>query len=214
MAYKGADMRPAKFNTGFRRIRGFTLIELSIVVVVMIILATIAAPAVSDFVLRSRVRGAADALVDQLALVRTQSMRMDRNVSYFVVSDGATAWCAGARQYTLPGGSIEGYTLVDGLADKCDCSDSGDVVNCAVAGDRSVVDSGDYSGVEMSVGDGTALQFDRKLGVLSDLTGATLSVRSASKPTQYQINVVIGPMGHAKACIPDGFVNFGGYKSC
>ena len=206
-------MRPANIKSRLKKVRGFTLIELMIVVVVMIVLATIAAPAIGDFLLRSRVRAAADDLVGQLALVRTQSMRMDRDVILYAVASG-TAWCSGARQYVLPGGSVEGYTLATGTLTKCDCSDSTDVANCTVAGNRSVVDSGDYSGVEMSAGSGTSLQFDRKLGVLTDLTGATLSVRSTSKPTIYQINVVINPMGHAKACIPSGFVSFGGYPSC
>lgn len=206
-------MRPANFKIRSGKARGFTLIELLVVVTVMIILATVAAPAISDFVLRSRVRAAADDLVGQLALARAQSVRMDRDVILYATASG-TDWCSGARQYVLPGGSIEGYTLATGTLTKCDCSDSSDVANCTVAGDRSVVTSDDYSGVEMSAGSGTSLQFDRKLGVLTGLTGATLSVRSTTKPTLYKINVVINPMGHARACIPSGFVNFGGYPSC
>lgn len=198
--------------------RGFTLIELMVTVLVMVILAAVAAPAIGDYILRSRVRAAADGLVDQLSVARSQAVRMDRNVSFKVVTSGTngSTWCAGARQYTLPGGSVEGYTLASGDAPACDCSSSTDVANCTVTGNRSVVASTDFTGVEMSAGNGTVLQFDRKLGTLTDLTlaGTTLSVRSTSKPTRYRVDVKINAMGHAKACIPSGFAMFGGYKSC
>lgn len=195
------------------KVLGFTLIELMIAITVAIILATLGAVSMREFFLRSKVRSAADDLAGQIALARAEAMRTDRNTSINVLAASASSWCSGGRQFVLGSGTTEGITLASGDAPTCDCSTS-DVANCVVAAKTSLVKSTDYAGVDLSAGGGTALQFDRKIGTLKVLAPQTISLRSNAKPTKYQLNVVVTPMGHARVCVPATFVNFGGYKSC
>lgn len=67
--------------------RGFTLIELMIVVVIVSILATIALPAYNDYVLRAKLQEATSALAD--ASTRMEQYYQD-NRRYATVSGGTT----------------------------------------------------------------------------------------------------------------------------
>ena len=202
-------------NAGLRRRKagGFTLIELMVVMAITVVLLLIAAPVFTDFIARSRLRSAADDLTNQLALARAEALRLDRNVNVSVVGS-ATAWCAGGRQYTIPAGSIEGLVSAGSAAPACDCSSATDSLNCLVENKFSLVKSIDYENVEMTAGGGTAFAFDRKLGTLTNLTGATLTLRSTTRPDRYKLNIVVNPMGHARTCAPAGFLTFGGIPSC
>lgn len=194
---------------------GFTLIELMVALAVLVILATVAAPAMGDYVLRARLRAAADDMANQFAIARAQALRLDRDVRMQVIATSTTDWCSGGRQYTLPGGSTEGITLVADGADACDCSDAVDVLNCTIAANTSLVKSTDYPGVELTVGDGTDFTINRKLGVLEDLTLVpVITLRSERKPTLYSLEVQVSPMGNARICVPAGFFGFGGYQPC
>lgn len=190
---------------------GFTLIELMITLAVLVIVATVAAPAMGDYMLKSRVRGAADDLANQIALARAEALRLDRDVSVNVVATSQTQWCAGGRQFVVTG--TEGIVLASGVAPTCDCSTS-DVSNCSVAAKTSLVTSTDYTGVDLVAGGGTALAFNRKLGTLTDLTARVISVRSNRQPTKFRLDVMVTPMGHARICVPSGASVFGGYKPC
>jgi len=195
-----------------KKSRGFTLIELMIAITVGVILATIGAMAMRDFFLRSRLRSAADDLAGQIAIARAEAMRLDRETTVLFTTTSSTVWCAGGRQFS-PGGT-EGITNVtDADVVTCDCSTS-DSANCVVAAKTSLVNSTDYDGVELTGGGSTSLRFNRKLGTLFDLTAQTVNLQSQAKPDRYRLNIVVTPMGHARVCIPAGYVNFGGYKTC
>lgn len=189
-------------------VRGFTLIELMVTLAVLAILLAMAFPSFSAFMEKARLRGAADALVDQMALARVQAVRSDRAVQLNIVGEDEV-WCSGARQFQVSG--TLGLTEASG-SQSCDCSD--DPTKCVVAGSTSVVDSDSYAGVEMQGGDGESFQFDRKTGTLVDLSPVTINLRSKAHPTMFGLDVVTTPMGHARACIPDGYASFGSYKQC
>lgn len=191
------------------RIRGFTLVELMVSVAVAGILLALAVPGFSEYFAKSRLRGAADDLTNQLALARANAMRMDRDVVVSVVGTGTT-WCSGGRQFE-PVGTV-GLVQASGFA-TCNCST--DASQCLVTGDQSLVTSTTYTGVEVVSVTGTAaLQFDRKVGILTDLATRTVRFRSTEYPSNYVLNVVVSPMGHARVCVPSGARLFGGYRSC
>jgi len=192
-----------------KRFSGFTLVELMITTVVAGILIALAVPSFSEFFAKSRLRGAADDLTNQMALARAGAMRVDRDVVVSVVGTGTT-WCSGGRQFE-PVGTV-GMVLATGTA-TCNCSSAANL--CLVTGDQSLVTSTEYNGVELVSVTGTAnLQFDRKVGVLADLATRTVRLRSTAYPSNYILNVVVSPMGHSRVCVPTGARLFGGYRSC
>jgi type IV fimbrial biogenesis protein FimT len=74
------------------RVRGFTLMELLLVVVVVAVLATLAAPSMRDFVVRNRVKTAASDLHFSLMLARSEATK--RNAAVSVARNGAD-WTQG-----------------------------------------------------------------------------------------------------------------------
>lgn len=188
---------------------GFSLVELMVAVAVLAVLVAAAAPSFQEYFAKARLRGAADGLASQVALARANAMRNDRDVVVSVVGED-DVWCSGGRQFA-PTGTVG---LVGGAGSStCDCSDDASV--CIVAGQQSLVSSTDYSDVQLDSLTGSAdLQFDRKVGMLTDLTSRTIALKSAKYPDRFALNVVISPLGHARICLPSGAAAFGGYKSC
>ena len=188
---------------------GFSLIELLIAVAILSILLVIGLPSMFEFIASNRLKGAADALTSQMAIARSEAMRLDRNTSVNVVGADET-WCAGGRQF-VPGAGTVGLVSAAGNAPTCDCSSTPS--ECTIAGNTSVVTSADYSGIEITAGTGS-LQFDRKVGVLDPLATTTISLRHADYPTRFALNIVVGPLGHARVCTPSGAAVFGGFSAC
>ena len=72
--------------------RGFTLIELMVVVAITAILLAIAAPSFTDLIARRRVEGVATEVNTDLQYARTEAVSRGANVSLFVPS-GGTSYC-------------------------------------------------------------------------------------------------------------------------
>lgn len=187
-----------------------------VVIAILAIFLTIAAPSFQDFRERSAVRGASEQFVGLLAQARFESARRNRPVSVNVQRDG-DIWCAGAIQ---------------GNATACDCF----VSNPATAGycalgqsppqdstrttmtGRAQAQEGNR-GVRLLAapnfnGDGI-LTFDPKLGLLTDVDDAgTLVLRSPTDDYDFRLQLAISPAGRTWACVPSGARDLAGYKAC
>jgi type IV fimbrial biogenesis protein FimT len=76
-----------------RRQRGFTLVEMVIVVFMVGVLATLAGPLFRDFVIQQSIRNAAYELMSDLTYARSEAVK--RNVSVTMSKLGTGAWTGG-----------------------------------------------------------------------------------------------------------------------
>ena len=74
-----------------RRSAGFTLVELTLVIVLMGILVALAAPSLAGYVRRTRVEGALNELTGDIAYTRTLAVRSGRPAT-LTVEPGGTAY--------------------------------------------------------------------------------------------------------------------------
>ncbi|MGO4550498.1 prepilin-type N-terminal cleavage/methylation domain-containing protein [Lysobacter sp. 2RAF19] len=183
-----------------RRASGFTLVELIVATTVFAILAMVAVPAFTTYFEKTRLRGAADAVVALIAEARLASVKQARTVSVRMSGLGAQ-WCAGAREAPLP---LVGMPMAGG--DVCDCV-AGD--GCVVEGRRAVVSAQTYAGV-VSSSAVDAFAFEGGTGMrIGEMREA---VRLASRSGRFALRIVVSPLGHASVC-SDGDA-IAGVRSC
>lgn len=75
-----------------RKPRGFTLIELMVVVALAAILASLAAPSFKSFVSGQRVKTAASDFAMAAILARSEAIKRNADVTITPVTSGATGW--------------------------------------------------------------------------------------------------------------------------
>ena len=74
---------------------GFTLVELMITLVILGIMLAIAAPAMSDFVVRQRVSGQASELMLALAYARSEAVKQGADIAVLPSTNASTGWADG-----------------------------------------------------------------------------------------------------------------------
>lgn len=81
-----------------QRSAGFTLIELTVTVAVLGVLLSVAAPSFRDLQAAQRVRSAANSLVSDLVLARSEALKRGRNVVLTAADSGWTGgWTMGVQ---------------------------------------------------------------------------------------------------------------------
>lgn len=184
--------------------RGFTMVELLVALAIMAILVAAAAPSFSAFIDRAKVRSAADELVSMVADARGSAVMAGRNVSMAVDGD-SDAWCIGANEAGMP---AAGEPMTG--SSECDCVAS--PAACTVVGRQAVIDAVEHDDVTV-LAVGGEIEIDGKMGHLVALGTTTLATFVSPDP-DYQLAVVVAPLGQARACVPAGADPIAGYPSC
>ncbi len=170
--------------------KGFTLVELMVVIAVVAILAVVAAPSYTALLDRYRVGKAAEDVVSVISNARAGSVKLHRQVNVSFTT-GAN-WCVGANAAALPTAGAKA-----GTASACSC---GTPSGCLVEGEQLVVPTGKHSGVNLTSASG-ALVFDGMVGATTSLASQTLSLQSPKG--LFTVAITVTPLGQATSTVTE-----------
>lgn len=169
---------------------GFTLIELLVTLAIAGVLAGTAVPALTGFIDRNRLQGAAERLIQELRQARHRALTFQHSTYFSLSATAGSDWC---------------YGWSDRPA--CDCRLDVDQAGACTSGDGNALvlhrqQSGDFPLVKLSVRGATPglpLQFNAVRGTAS---AGTLSVSNRSG----ELRVIVSPLGRVRGCATRGTV--------
>ncbi len=188
-----------------RRPSGLTLVEMMITLLVLAILAAGAIPAMGSFLEKSRLKGAAESLFNDLGYARSESLKRNTDISVRFATDGAANWCFGTDETTT-----------------CDCTitdatdSSACALNAAADGSSSTnvlkrTGAAEYPTIKLisaAFAVNPVTTFTPRRGTAN---AGTVVFRSASGK---EIRVVLSPLGRVIICSPAGTGQIGNYPDC
>jgi len=182
-----------------RAAKGFTLIEMMVVIAIMGILLAIAAPSFTIFFEKFRTKRAAETLGGSLYIAKSEAIKRNQFVRLVITasSSGAT-WCYGLTTATT-----------------CNCTVAVPGTNsCSLdAGVETAVSSTAYKGIRVADGGGSAItsmtfNFNPLRGTVDPNT-----VQFHSE-NDYETRTVVNSFGRVKTCSPSTNYIGGGYTQC
>lgn len=173
--------------------QGFTLIELMVTIAVLAIIMGLALPSFREFLDRSALRGAADAVVSVIGDAKQEAIKRDRfvNVRIKPMTGG---FCVGAQE------------VATGMTTGCDCA----AAVCGITEFPAV--AGDLKGVTLVGTPDFGFAFDPRTGTLAT-PGQAGSV-DLQGGSGYRVRVQINAMGRANLCAPSGGKTLFGVGAC
>lgn len=183
---------------------GFTLIELMVTLAILVILVLLAVPSFRGLIEKSRLRGAADDVVNLIGVGRAEAIKRQRNVT-IAPRGTASAWCVGANRAADP---TVGQPAPAAAA--CDCST--DATKCVLENRVSVATPQANSGITSNTVTGS-ITFNAQTGALFPVTTAP-DVVTLSSPSGYALQITVSPLGQVAACVPTSSSFLAGYPSC
>ena len=168
--------------------KGFTLVELMVVIAIVAILATIAVPSFNSFIDKYRVKRAADTLSAFLINAKSEADKRKATVRVVFMTVG-TPWCAGMT-----------------MANTCDCTVP---TSCRIDGVDRLVQGSDYKNILLTT-TATAATFSFT-PLRGTVNSGNAEVQSADG---LQVRVIVTGTGRIRLCSPSGSGNIGGYPLC
>lgn len=164
---------------------GFTLVELLVTLSVLAILVALAAPAMGQYLERTRLRLATEQLSQELKRARNHALVFQQPVFFSVRSVTPHRWCT------------DWSTQTD-----CDCFST--ATACDARQHQSRMTSTDFRHIALQVpGARHGLRFSPVRG-----TASATSILLDSE--NYQTRIIVSPLGRVRTCSPD----LGGYRPC
>lgn len=201
------------------RNRGFTVVELMIVITVVAVGITLAVPSFHDLVERKAVGGAAEAAYEQLQIARSQAVKRSKAMIVDFNIDG-TNWAIGVTD-KMAGCNAED-TSGTGL---CTIDYNNDLGIADADNVVKRIEGADYKDITMS----QTTVFVNPTAFSGDCVGATLNdqracfdfVRGYARTgvfdfasANYKLRVQVTRMGHVNICIPPNEKKIVGYDDC
>ena len=170
--------------------KGFTLVELMVVIAVAAILAVVAAPSYTALLDRYRVNKAAEDVVSVISNARANSVKLHRQVNVSFTT--GASWCVGANDAAPPSGGEKA-----GTASACNCATPS---GCSVEGEELVVPVGKHAGVNLTSASG-AVVFDGLVGATTSLGTQSLSLQSPKG--MFTVAITVTPLGQATSTVTE-----------
>lgn len=196
---------PPKGKNGFSAHKGFTIIELMIVIGVIAIITSLALPSYRTIIEKRQVTSGAEQLGAFLSAVQMEAVKRSENISVSYSRTDDT-WCVG---------------ITTGLA-ACDCSetDSTQTDFCQIDGQARVFNESNlnYPGVMNAMNGDGAFVFDPARGLV--YTDSNLAAYDSaefeflSDSDTYALNVQISATGRVKYCSDSAGKKVPGYDVC
>ncbi|MFE8643935.1 GspH/FimT family pseudopilin [Sphingomonas sp. NCPPB 2930] len=187
------------------RARGFTLVELMVVMAILVLMLLAVAPSVSAWLVNLRIRNAADALQNGLQTARNEAIRRNRPMGFWLVSaanpavlDNACVLSAASASWVVSGSDPTGA---------CAAAPSTTAAPMLVAahavGDGS---AGSVAVAAVQADGSTAASAVRFNGFGQTVAGAPIAridVRNAADPGNYRsLRIVVSGSGAIRMCDP------------
>ncbi len=167
--------------------KGFTLVELMVVIAVVAILAAVAMPSYQELMDNYRVRKAGEDVISLIANARSGAVKLHRPVT--VSFNTGASWCAGANA-----GVQSAAGLLAAAALPCDCATP---TGCMLDDEQLALPIGKHPGV--SLGSGSAFAFNGVTGATVGLAGGTVTLDSPLN--KFRATVTVTPLGQAALVI-------------
>lgn len=182
--------------------RGFTLLELIIVLVIVAIGIALAVPTYQDVTQRRQTTAQAQDLAAFLGYAQSQAMKANTPISVELKFTSSTNWCIGAA---------EGLT-------GCDCTGTDTANLCTIDGTAWTMSSATqkHSSLQSPApSSDLVFAFDPTRGTMigGDLTPVH-AYDLQSDSGQYQLRVDVGATGRIKVCNPDLSKKVYGFPAC
>lgn len=187
------------------RQRGVTLLELVVSIAVFALILAAAAPSIGTWLDNTRIRNAAQSIQEGLQLARTEAVRRNQNISFYLVSltsssimDNSCALSSSSGSWVVSGGSPVA---------KCATAPSTTTAPQIVA-TRTVNDSGGkvvVAAVQGSTGTtaGTSVTFNGFGRVVNaDAVGRINVTGPVTSTTYRKLQIAITPAGGIRMCDP------------
>ena len=176
-----------------RRNKGFTLIELMVVLVVVVVTLLIALPSFTAFNQRQKLRGAADGVLSVWNDARFEAAKRNVNVKFGYRTSGSD-FCVGAATTTDPNDTVP-----------CDCTSATPASDtCDVS--RYPATQAEWNDVTLNSGStfggaNHVVVFDLKQLRLVDASGAgAISLDDPAGSKNYRLNVRVDKFGRGVIC--------------
>ena len=168
--------------------RGFSLVELMVVIAILAILVVVAVPSYQAQLDNYRVRKAGEDLVSVISTARSGAVKLHREVNVSFTT--GASWCAGAKSAVEPSAGARA-----GNAVACDCASA---TACLVDTEQVAIPVGKHPGVSMGSAS-SALVFNGVTGATTALTGSVITL--ASPLNKFTATVTVTPLGQANLAI-------------
>lgn len=193
------------------RNRGFTLVELMIVIAVIGISIVLAIPSFSDLIERKAVGGAAEAAYEQLQRARSQAVKRSKPI-LVDFNDNGTSWAIGFTD------KMTGCNAEDTSCTVDDDNDPGTADDILMR-----IQGIDYKNITMSQATGFAnpavflggcITTNGEQACFDFVRGLARTGAYDFASANYKLQVQVTQLGYVNICIPTGEKNIVGYNDC